>query len=256
MSTFEHERHETILEVLRDRSPRTVPELETLLEVSAATVRRDLRFLEKLGKVGRMHGGVFHPDDAKGEVSFDRKSRSALKAKLALGEAAASLVNDGETVFLDAGTTTLEVGRRLLKREGITLYTNSIPLLAERPGAGMRLIGVGGEVRSLSLALVGAVALDWLGRLQFDIAFLGASGIDPEEGPTTTELSEAAVKSAAIRRSKRVALVADASKWNLSTAVRYGYWSEIDDFFTDRHCTDPEREVFRAHGVTYHLSGK
>jgi len=245
---FAHARHQVILETLQERSVLTVPELEKMLDISPATVRRDLAFLERLGKVVRTHGGILHPDQVDGEVSFDRKSRSALKAKHAIAEAAQRLVKGGQTVFVDAGTTALEVGRGLASIEGLTIFTNSIPLLQENTAAGTRLIAVGGEVRALSLALVGAEALGWLSRIRLDVAFLGTSGIDINNGPTTTELTEAGVKGAVVRQAARTILLADASKWAQPAAIRY----EIDDLVTDYHFPEAERKVLNTQGITLH----
>ncbi len=253
---FAHERHQKILSVLEKQPSLTLTELERLLKASSATIRRDLTLLEKLGKLVRTHGGVLHPDQARGEVSFDRKSRSALEAKLAVAKAAAALVKSGDTVFIDAGTTTLEAGKRLLAMEKLTIFTNSIPLLNERPADGTRLISMGGEVRSVSLALVGTGALEWIRRIKIDVAFMGTSGIDPAEGPTTTELSEAGVKSAIVAKARRVVVLADASKWEQPAAIRYADWSQIHDLFTDRPFTRSERAALAAHGTMLHSTAR
>lgn len=253
---FDHERHQLILQALQQRSPLSVPELESLLDASPATIRRDLTFLEKLGKLIRTHGGAMHPDSVDGEIPFDRKSRSELKAKLAIAKSAAKLAESGAAVFVDAGSTTLEAGKRLLSMENLTIYTNSIPLLSEPRAANTRLVGIGGEVRSVSMALVGPIALDWLDRVRFDVAFLGTSGIDPAAGPTTTELSEAGVKRAVIRKSRRVAVLADASKWGKPAAIRYADWSQIHDLFTDRSLAAAETRTLRDNNVTVRSTTK
>ena len=249
---FAHERHQIILAALKRRSPFTIVQLEKLLKASPATVRRDLTFLETLGKIVRTHGGVLHPDHVDGEISFDRKSRAALNAKIAIAEAAMGLVKSGTTVFVDAGSTALEVGRRLLAVGKLTVFTNSIPLLNEHPAGGSHLIALGGEVRGLSLALTGAGALEWVRRIKIDVAFLGASGIDPAEGPATTELSEAGVKSAVVVKARRVVLLADASKWGRPAVIRYADWAQIHDFFTDYDPTRAERSILSGNGTQLH----
>lgn len=250
---FAQERHQAILAALEKCPSLTLTELERLLKASPATVRRDLTFLEKIGKLVRTHGGVLHPDHVDGEVSFDRKSRAALDTKHALAASAAALARAGDTVFVDAGTTTLEVGKRLLAIPKLTIFTNSIPLLGERPAEGTRLVALGGEVRGVSLALVGSGALEWVRRIKLDLAFLGTSGIDPAEGPTTTELSEAGVKSAIAAKAARVAVLADASKWGRPAAIRYADWAQIHDLFTDHAPSRAERAALAAHGTRLHL---
>jgi DeoR/GlpR family transcriptional regulator of sugar metabolism len=249
---FAQERQHRTLELLRKRRRVSVPELERLFGASPATIRRDLSFLEQAGQVLRTHGGILAPDHGGGEVAYDRKRRQALSAKAAIAERAAALVRDGDTVFVDSGTTAFGVGRRLLGRPGVTVFTNSVPLLAAAQAPGCRLVSVGGEVRTVSLALVGAVALEWLGRVRFDLCFLGTSGIDPAAGPTTTEFGEAGVKAAALRVGRRVVLLADASKWGRPAAIRFAGWADIGDLVTDHRPGPAEQRLLARHGVALH----
>ena len=255
-----HSRQELLIRSLQERSPRTVAELEVCLGASPATIRRDLTFLEKAGKIVRTHGSVYHVNHFQGEASFDRKSKRAIEAKAALADAAVGLVECGAHVFVDAGTAALEVGRRLLRaganREltNLTIYTNSIPMLSEQisENRGVSMIALGGEVRPLSMALTGSVALEWMGRLRFDIAFLGTSGVDPGHGVTTTEISEAALKTAVLGRAARIVVLADAAKWASPAAIRYADWRQIHDFFTDYSLSPHELELLEKHGVRLH----
>lgn len=253
---FAQERQQKILEALKKRSRLLLPELEALLEASPATVRRDLSFLESVGKVVRTHGGVLLPNRNDDEVSFDRKGRREHQGKIAIAKAAAELVKPGESVFVDSGTTAFELGRRLLERDGITVFTNSVPLLTEKPAGESRLVALGGEVRLVSLALVGSGALEWMRRLRFDFAFIGASGIDAARGPCTTELSEAGVKGAAIEAARRAILLVDASKWLHPAPVRFAEWCQIDDIFTDHEPTAEEAAHLASNGVTLRRIGR
>ncbi len=246
------ERQQLILSLLKQHSPLTVPELEQRLRASPATVRRDLTLLEQIGKIVRTHGGLMHPDDVSGEMPFDRKSRAALAAKRGLADAAA-LVKAGDSVFVDAGTTALEVGKRLLAQKNLTIVTNSIPLLSLRPVDGTRVIAVGGEVRIVSLALVGSGALEWVKRIRIDVAFLGTSGIDPAEGPTTTELSEAELKGAVVAKARRAVVLADASKWGRPATIRYADWAHVHDLFTNHAPSRAERVALSKHGTKLHV---
>lgn len=249
-----HSRHEQLLDVLQRRSPQSVNSLEKLLGASPATIRRDVAFLEKAGKIVRTHGSVYHPQHFQGEASYDRKSRRAVEAKARVARAAAQQVRPGMNVFVDAGTTAMELGRVLLRDEGmsgVTVFTNSIPLLAEQ-SVGATLVALGGEVRPVSQALTGAVALEWLRRLRFDLAFLGTSGIDAADGPTTTEVSEAAIKAGVIARAKRAIVLADAAKWDQPAAIRYADWPQIHELFTDYQPTEPEHAMLTRQGLALH----
>lgn len=249
---FAHQRHQRLDELLQARGTLAVADLPALLRASPATVRRDLEHLARLGRVVRTHGGVSHPDTLPGEPDFARRARAAVPAKGAIAEAAAALVPDGATVFVDAGTTALEAGRRLLDRDGLTIYTNSQPLLTGQPAGRSRLIAIGGELRAVSRAFVGGLALAWLRALRFDIALLGASGLDSVDGASTTELLEAAVKQEVVARAKRTVLLADSAKWSQPAAVHFATWDEIDDLVTDHRLTRAETAALTRAGVTLH----
>ncbi|MDQ3002553.1 MAG: DeoR/GlpR family DNA-binding transcription regulator [Fibrobacterota bacterium] len=229
---FAHERHQEILDVLERQPSISVQRLTKSLKASPATIRRDLDFLEKKGQVVRIRGGVVHPDNQAGEPSFEQRLKDYPSNKKAIARTAANLVPEKSTVFIDAGTTCLELGRLLLAREDLTLFTNSCPLVNIPTRRQARLICVGGELREISRAMVGGFALDWLGKLQIDIAFFGASGLAPE-GASTTELSETEVKSQAMARSRRCILLADGSKWCKPSTFLFSEWGAFDTWITD-----------------------
>jgi DeoR/GlpR family transcriptional regulator of sugar metabolism len=249
---FAHDRHQKIAATVERHRRISVAALQRQLGVSAATLRRDLTLLEQTGRIARAHGGVLHPDSVAGEPAFARKVRTAPGTKAALAATAAALIPGGATVFIDAGSTTLAVGRLLLARTDLTLFTNSLPLLEVSRSGGARLIALGGEVRPISRALVGGLAMDWLGNLRFDFAVIGASGLDLTDGASTTELMEATVKQAALARSRRAILVADATKWGRPASVSFAPWSDLDDWVTDHRPTRPESTRLTAQGVTLH----
>lgn len=225
---FTHERHRIIADLVAREHRLTVQEIQKQIGVSPATLRRDLTELEKAGHLVRVHGGVVHPQSLRAEPSFSLKSRRAVEAKRTIAATAAGRVADGATVFVDSGTTCLEAGRLLLSRSSVQVVTNSAPLIHEAHQTGASIIALGGELRPISGAFTGQLALEWLARLRLNHAFLGASGLDAE-GPATTELSEAAVKTAVlanVARSKgRCELLADASKWGEEAAIRFADWS-------------------------------
>jgi len=228
---FTHERHRLIARLLARHQRMTVRAIGEQLAISPATLRRDLVKMEAQGHLVRVHGGVVHPGELRGEPSFSLKSRKAVEAKRAIAAAAAGEVPEGASVFLDSGTTCLEVGRRLLARGDLRLITNSVPLLHEAAAAGVAVLATGGELRPISGALTGPLGEEWLRRFSIDRAFLGASGLTPE-GPTTTELSEAAIKERIMERAALSVLVADASKWGASAPIRFGAWDGFSRWIT------------------------
>jgi DeoR/GlpR family transcriptional regulator of sugar metabolism len=228
---FTQERHRALLALLERRRRLSNDELLRALRVSPATLRRDLAELEAGRHLVRFHGGAAHPLYLRSEPSFEQRRGEAVAAKRAMAERAAALVPAQHTVFLDAGTSCLAVGRALMARRDLTLIVNSIAFAHEAREAAARILCTGGELRGVTSALVGGLALSWLEHLRADIAFLGASGLD-DEGPSTTELNEGAVKQALVRRARRRILVADAAKWNRPAAVRFCAWSALDVWIT------------------------
>ncbi|MCX6968946.1 MAG: DeoR/GlpR family DNA-binding transcription regulator [Verrucomicrobia bacterium] len=229
-----HARHEKIISLLEKHRKIDVQSLLNILSVSPATLRRDLAVLDRKDLIVRVHGGVFHPGAVTSEPSFGQKTAMSVRSKRLIAEALAPTIPQRATVFIDSGTTCLEAGRLLRGREDLTIITNSLPLIATHEQFRARLLVLGGEMRSVSGALVGDLALSALGRLRADVALIGASGLHFHDGAGTTELLETAVKREWISRSHRTVLLADASKWSRTTLVSFAGWEDFDEFYTDK----------------------
>jgi DeoR/GlpR family transcriptional regulator of sugar metabolism len=227
-------RQQKIIHLVRRAETMSVDELVEQLAASPATVRRDLVQLEAAGKIVRTHGGVMDRRRLSEEPSFSVKRQRIPEVKRRIGAAVAEQIRPGASVFIDAGTTCLEAGLILLQRGGHTLYTNSLPLLYHAGSGSSVLIGVGGEVRAISGALVGAMALDWLSHLRFDYAVIGASALDEASGPMTTELKEAAVKKLAVTQARRAILAADSGKLSESADVAFAKWGDFNVWLSDK----------------------
>lgn len=245
---FAQERFQSISDLLSRHQKLSVRELQETLQVSPATLRRDLGEMESAGKLIRMRGAVVHPNYFRGEPTLDQKRRAAATAKRAIAQAAAELVPPGSSVFLDGGTTCLEIGRILLARPDLTLLTHSLPLAALAYGGSARLICLGGEVRAISGVLIGGLAMDWMRGLKADFSFLGASGLS-EDGASTTELSEAGMKQELMRRAPRTILVADSKKWAAPSLVRFAAWTEFSTWITDESLRPTAAQAIRDQGV-------
>lgn len=228
-----HQRQQQILKLVETHRQLSVQELLDELPISSATARRDLAALERRGKVVRVHGGVIHPDSAFGEIPFVQRLESAAAEKRAIAHEAAALVPHRASVFIDSGSTFIELAKILLQRKDLTLYTNSIPVLNHARRAEATVISIGGEVKPVSEALVGSLALDWLRHLRFDLAFIGCTGISRSEGPSSTAINEAVVKQQAMSRSRRSILLADSTKWEKPSSVTLAPWSVFESWITD-----------------------
>lgn len=252
---FVHDRQHAILDQLR-REPRlSAEDLRQSLNVSRSTLRRDLLELEERGELLRVHGGVLHPDHVRGEPSVDARRTQSLPQKRAIAVTAAALIEGSATVYLDAGTTCLELGRLLSLRPELRIYTNSIPLLLECGGHAATLTCVGGEFRHAGQATVGPLALSWLGKLRFDMTFIAASGLDAD-GPSTTEMLEASVKRAAMDRARSSTLLADLGKWDEPADVCFAEWERFDRWVVDASPRAGVKAKLRRQGVEIVVADK
>lgn len=228
-------------------------DLQELIAVSPATLRRDLTELENSGELIRVHGGVMAPAYARNEISFDERLRRNNAAKKAIATSAAALIPAGSTVFIDAGSTCLEAGKLLLARKDVKVITHSIALVAAAAQAEAHLICIGGELRKVSGALVGANAIGALGSLHADFAFIGASAMN-HEGCWTTELTEAELKQAILARATRQVLLADSSKWDGTSTVRFASWNLLTDWILSKRPSFTKRERAALQSVTIRAS--
>ena len=242
-------RQKKILEFVRKTEGISVQDLVDHLEASPATVRRDLVRLEEEGKVLRTHGAVLDRRSLEGEPSFSLKRKRVPEIKRRIGRSVADVVPPGTSVFIDAGTTCLEAGLELLARDhSYTIYTNSLPLLYHGGNHSSPLIARGGEVRALTGALVGGMALDWVRHLRFDVAILGSSALDESCGAMTTELTEASVKRAVIEHAEITVLAADSGKLGQSATVHFADWSDFTFWVTDEDIpAKVEKQIRQRH---------
>lgn len=252
---FDHERQRAIVDLLAKRPSASVTEMMDELAVSRSTLRRDLVDLEERGELVRIHGGAVHPAHLRGEPSMDSRRVEAVTAKRAIAAKALEFVPEGATVYLDAGTTCLEIGRLLCTRPDLRLFTHSVPLLMECGPADCSITCIGGEYRKAGQALVGGLAMQWMRHLRVDIAFIGASGLD-RDGLSTTELSEASTKSALLNQAEQCILVADRRKWQSPAAIQFATWSMIDAWVVDGPMARKGRPPVTLHQVTSSRAAK
>lgn len=207
------ERHAAIVDMLATGERVEVADLAEGFDVSEMTVRRDLEELERQQLCRRVHGGAVPGVSRSYEPPFSVREQREAEAKAAMAKAVVDLLAPGETVMLDVGTTTLEVARALRGANNLTVLTPSLPiadLLADEPG--LRVICLGGTVRAGEHSLVGALTVEAIGRFYVDAVVLGVGGLDVDAGLTEFNVEDAAVKRAALERSRRLIVVADETK--------------------------------------------
>lgn len=229
---FAEERKTEILQLVKIGKPVTVTSLSQNFGVSESTIRRDLQELEDNGLIQRTHGGAISVQTGF-EMSFQEKEIRFLTEKRQIAVLAANLVQDGETVLLDSGTTTLEIARLLCSKK-ITVATNSMDIaqvFSEETGVETLLLG--GTLRKNTRSLVGYLTNDALRRMYFDKVFLAANGIDVEFGITTPNLTEAETKQYMLHAGKEKIVVADHSKLGQRSLCRVCGLEDLDLLITD-----------------------
>jgi DeoR family fructose operon transcriptional repressor len=217
----------------QDRVVR-VEELTEQLGVSSATVRRDLGELEKLGEVRRVYGGAVSTGGRLDEPLFDDKTFVAAAEKRRIAEAAVEYVKPNDTIYLDGGSTVLELARLLKDRSNISIVTNSLRAAVELAGRGPRLILVGGELRRLAQTTVGPLTRFMIQELHVDKAFMGTIGLSLEVGLTTTDPTEAYTKELVMEHAREVILLADSSKAHKVSFTRAGRLEKVRVLITDK----------------------
>jgi len=232
-----------ILEDLSEGGTVGVADLCERLDVSAATIRRDLELLEQQRLLTRTHGGAV----AQGvlyELPLRYKSARRQAEKRRIAAAAAERVADGAAIGLSGGTTTSEVARAIVDRPRLTVVTNALNIASElaiRPN--LKLVVTGGYARSESYELVGPLAEQSLSGLNLDLVFIGADGISQESGLTTHHEVEAHVDLALIDRASRVICVADSSKIGKTAFARICPIERVHELITD---VEADRNVLDA----------
>lgn len=221
------ERQSSILKLLHEKLFLNLSELVNVLQVSEATVRRDLTFLEAKGKLIRVHGGAKVVESNILEDPMEEKKERHLFEKQKIGKIASECIHGGEKIFLDAGTTIESLISYLTEKEGIQVVTNGyshINLLLEK---GIVTYVISGKIKKKTQAIVGARAALSLKDFYFDIAFLGANGFS-EEGYYTPDEEEAIVKQTVIRKSKKTYILADSSKNKNSIGILFAQKADVE----------------------------
>ncbi|WP_293722422.1 DeoR/GlpR family DNA-binding transcription regulator [Stappia sp.] len=231
---FPHERQQQMIEVIRERRHVGTAELAGLLDISLPTVRRDLTILEKAGIVSRTHGGVV-AKEATGvapEPLLLEKLRHNQGAKRRIGAEAASRVNDGQIVLLDAGTTALAVAQALAGRR-VTVVALDLKV-AEAAAVGRTdVLVVGGQVRNGYYSLTGTWARQTLASLRADIYFLGADGVAGTSLSATT-FDDAEIKRVAMECCERTIAVVDHTKFATRSVAEVCDLGSLDELISDR----------------------
>ncbi|MBT0956145.1 DeoR/GlpR transcriptional regulator [Alphaproteobacteria bacterium KMM 3653] len=243
-------RKSAILSLLRSDGAVEVEALTKRFDVSAQTIRNDLRDLVAQGLAKRTHGGAASVDTAEGRAYAQRRQLRAPQ-KSAMGRLAASLIPNDASVILNIGTSTEQVAEALKAHEGLTILSNNVNIISTLMGSPAKeLILVGGSVRPSDGAIVGSDAVDYINRFKADFAVIGASALDADGAVTDHDSREVAVARAILKNARQRILVCDHTKFAASAPVRICEIAEIDVFVTDKAPPAPFAKAARAGGTS------
>ena len=246
---FAEERKLKILDRLNQNKKVTVTELVHLFKVSSATVRSDLRELNDKGQIIRTHGGAIIETGAGFEPDTEQKRDLDLAAKQQIAGIAIDLVNNGDTVIFDTGTTTLELAKLLNQRHRITAVTNDFEITRVLEDMNsISVVMLGGELRKNFHCTVGAAGINMLAQLSVDKAFMGTNSLSISKGASTPNIQQAEIKKAMIASAKKVILLCSNRKLGRDSFAHFASLDQIDSLIIDKLDVD-EKFEFEERGV-------
>lgn len=252
---YEEERKAKIVEYIEEHHRASVQELAETFKVSESTIRRDLKELEDSKSLKRTHGGAVCLESVNFEPTYIEKEDKFLKEKESIAHKAVDLIDEGDTILLDSGTTTQILARELKKFSRLTVVTNSLMIAEELQNLnGIDIVVVGGMLRQNTLSLVGPIAEECFKLLRVDKAFIATNGIDLKEGLTTPNIIEASTKRKMIEVAKQVILLADHSKLGKVSFAKFGEVSQIDTLIVDSRITADTAKAFEEKGVNVEVT--
>lgn len=244
------ERKMRIVEFVKQKRVATVADLAKEFEVHEATIRRDLAEIELEGLLRRTHGGVVVDQGANVEASFSERAHEQVDQKERIGKAAAALIEDGDHVILDSGTTTMHIARHLVSRSNLTVVTNDINIAAElRDAPGVNVIVTGGLLYRSSFMLNGMFTDQVLGTLHVQKAFIGTPAIHSKHGLTHPEAQLVPTKQGMIKAAQEIIVVADDTKIGKMSLHTVAPVDAVHQFITGREASGAQVKAFRDAGV-------
>ncbi len=229
------ERMKQILAFIEEKGSVQVKELAGFQQVSEATIRRDLIELEQQGTIRRTHGGaVIVTRSTSYERVYQDKTMLQAAEKKRIGVAASRYISNGDTIFLDTGTTIYQLGRALHEKQNLTVITNDLCIASSvvlHPSS--ELIVTGGVRRECFNVLIGSITENFVRNLRLDKVFLSADAVDVEFGVSNANFIEAEIKTVAVHAGKEVILLADKTKFGKTALKRVCTLSEVDRIISD-----------------------
>ncbi len=242
-------RHEKILEIAKTEERVLVDGLAARFKVTPQTIRKDLNDLCEQRLLTRIHGGAEFPSGIANFEYEDRRQIAALE-KTVIGKAAAALIPNESSLFINIGTTTEAVSEALLDHEGLMAITNNINVANRlRVYPKFEVVMAGGVVRSTDGGIVGETAVDFIRQFKVDHAVIGSSAIDNDGALLDFDIREVKVAQAIVENARNVILVADSTKFERTAPVRIAHLSQVNTFVTDICVSENIRKLCEENDV-------
>ncbi len=250
MKLLPQQRREKIFDLIREDGHAKVLDLSKIFKVTEVTIRQDLEKLEEEGLVVREHGGAYLKNIGTTVQNIELLNNENMSQKEAIARKAVEMINDGDTIILDSGSTVSEIAKLISGFKNLTVITNALNIaLILGADPEVNLILTGGEFKAPTLSLTGQKAADSLEGLHVDKLFLATAGIALKSGLTYPSISDIVVKRAMIESADVVFLVADSSKIGKSSFASLGALSLIDYVITDSKINEDYIDLFARHDI-------
>ena len=242
------ERKKEILKLVEERNNVSVELLAKALHTSSITVRRDLTLLSNEGLIYRTHGGAMKVSDANETIGFINKTVVNASAKEYICRIASKQIKDGDTIFLDCGSTVSRLCP-FIKYRKIKVITNSLPVVYELINSSVNLVIIGGQADKERRAIHGMMALEQIARYKCDKAFIGADGISLAKGLTANSEKEAGITKAITANATEVFLLCDSGKLEKDKYFQFAPLSTIHYLITDNDADKRLLSKYRKKGI-------
>jgi DeoR family transcriptional regulator of aga operon len=238
-----------ILEVLNSEGQVTVSELSKKFNVTEVTIRNDLSHLAGKELLIKTRGGGLKAQRVGIDQHLNDKAKINSKEKQAIGKKAAELINDNDTIIIDSGTTTIEIAKNLSRIKNLTVITNALNIASQLIRDEIKVIVLGGILRTASLSLTGPIGENSIKNFYCDKCFLGVDGIDSQSGIYTPNLEEAHLNRMMINASKEVIIVTDSNKFKRKSFAHIAPITKVNMIVTDSKIPENELKNLQSMGI-------
>lgn len=240
---FAEERRQQILLLLEQNDKLLVPELCEIFQVSPATIRNDLNILADNHQIQRTHGGAIPIKKTAFEPTNQDKSITHPEKKSRIASCAFDMIEDGDTLAIDAGTTTLELARLLNRKQNLTVVINDLAIASVlEEYKNVNVVVLGGMLRHGFQCTVGPLTLSSLSSINVDKAFIATNAFSFEKGFTTPDFNQSEVKKAMMNSASKTIMLCDSSKIGKVNFIEFATLSSFDDFITDTNITPDNKK--------------